>query len=116
MDPEKKEYTCYCPTCSSDPEAAAMETEGETEDETMSEDETPTTSDEEFIVSDSEMAEAEEEECEEDEIELLFESFVNLQEEHKIFKKELAKQSCLLWEIHQELKESKAKRSEAELS
>ena len=78
-------------------------------EETRSEDETPTTSDEEFIVSDSEMAEAEQEECEEDEIELLFESFVNLQEEHKIFKKELAKQSCLLWEIRQELKESKAK-------
>ena len=89
-----------CSTC------LAEETRSEAK---RSEDETPTTSDEEFIVSDSEMAEAEEEECEEDEIELLFESFVNLQEEHKIFKKELAKQSCLLWEIRQELKESKAK-------
>ena len=75
-------------------------------EETRSEDETPTTSDEEFIVSDSEMEEAENEECEEDQIELLFESFVNLQEEHKILKKELAKQSCLLWEIRQELKEN----------
>ena len=78
-------------------------------DSPRSQDETPTTSDEEFIVSDLEMEEVEEEECEEDEIELLFESFVNLQEEHKIFKNELAKQSCLLWEIRQELKESKAK-------
>ena len=77
----------------------------------QSADETPTISDEEFIVSDSEMVEAEEEECEEDDIELLYESFVNLQEEHKIFKKELAKQSNLLWEIHQELKESEAELS-----
>ena len=94
-----------CSTCL----AEETRSEAERSEAERSEDETPTTSDEEFIVSDSEMAEAEQEECEEDEIELLFESFVNLQEEHKIFKKELAKQSCLLWEIRQELKESKAK-------
>ena len=93
-----------------DPEIEANEAERASEaswgEAERSEDETPTTSDEEFIVSDSEMAEAEQEECEEDEIELLFESFVNLQEEHKILKKELAKQSCLLWEIRRELKEN----------
>ena len=83
------------------------------EEETVSEDESeaesaaasPTTSDEDFIVSDSEMEEVEQEDAVEDQIELLFESFVNLQEEHKILKKELQKQSCLLFEIHQELKE-----------
>ena len=69
------------------------------EEQERSEDESPTTSDEEFIVSDSEMEKAENEECDEDQIELLFESFINLQEEHKIFKKELQKQSCLPWEI-----------------
>ena len=79
------------------------------EEKERSEDETPTTSDEEFIVSDSEMEEEGQEECEEDQIELLFESIVNLQEEHKILKKELQKQSCLLFEIHQELKENQAK-------
>ena len=41
------------------------------QDSSRSEDETPTTSDEEFIVSDSEMEEAEQEELEEDDIELL---------------------------------------------
>ena len=45
-------------------------------DSSRSEDETPTTSDEEFIVSDSEMEEAEQEELEEDDIELLYESFI----------------------------------------
>ena len=103
MNPETPE--CYCPTCRSDPEAAEI-----------SEDESPTTSDEEFIVSDSEIAEAEAEESEEDEMEILFESFINLQEEHKLFKQELAKQNNLLWEIYDELKEnqrSEAKRSEA---
>ena len=79
------------------------------EEEERSEDESPTTSDEEFIVSDSEMEAEGHQECEEDQIELLFESFVNLQEEHKILKKELAKQSCLLWEIRRELKENQAK-------
>ena len=74
-----------------------------------SEDETPTISDEEFIVSDSEMEEAEQAESEEDDIELLYESFVNLREENKLFKEELAKQNNLLWEIYEELKESKAK-------
>ena len=55
------------------------------------------------------MAEAEQEECEEDQIELLFESFANLQEEHKILKKELAKQSRLLRKIRREMKENQAK-------
>ena len=76
-----------------------------------SEDETPTISDDEFIVSDSEIAEAEAEESEEDDIELLYESFVNLREENKLFKEELAKQNNLLWEIYEELKENQ--RSEA---
>ena len=58
--------------------------------ETESLDETPTTSDEEFIVSDSEMEEAEQEELEEDDIELLYESFINLREENKLIKEELA--------------------------
>ena len=74
-----------------------------------SEDETPTISDDEFIVSDSEIAEAEAEESEEDDIELLYESFINLREENKLIKEELAKQNNLLWEIYDELKESKAK-------
>ena len=105
MDLEKPEveYICHCAMCSNDPEAA-------------SEDETPTTSDEDFIVSDSEMEEVGQEDAVEDQIELLFESFVNLQEEHKILKKELQKQSCLLFEIHQELKEKSPQRNEAKRS
>ena len=83
------------------------------EEEIVSEDESeaesPTTSDEDFTVSDSEMEEVSQEDAVEDQIDLLFESFVNLQEEHKILKKELQKQSCLLFEIHQELKKSSAK-------
>ena len=78
-------------------------------DSSRSQDETPTTSDDEFIVSDSEMEEAEQEESEEDDIELLYESFINLREENKLIKQELAKQSNLLWEIYEELKESKLK-------
>ena len=74
------------------------------EEETVSEDETPTTSDEDFIVSDSEMEEVEADDSIEDQLELLFESFVNLQEENKLLKKELEKQGSLLFEIHQELK------------
>ena len=74
------------------------------EEETVSEDETPTTSDEDFIVSDSEMEEVEADDSVEDQLELLFESFVNLQGENKILKKELQKQGSLLFEIHQELK------------
>ena len=77
--------------------------------ETESLDETPTTSDEEFIVSDSEMKEAEQEELEEDDIELLYESFINLREENKLIKEELAKQNNLLWEIYEELKKIKSK-------
>ena len=125
MDLEKKpevEYNCHCATCENDPEAEMDLEKPEVEyicqcamcsndPEAASEDETPTTSDEDFIVSDSEMEEVEQEDAEEDQIELLFESFVNLQEEHKILKKELQKQSCLLFEIHQELKENQAKRS-----
>ena len=109
MDLEKPEveYNCYCAMCSNDPEAAS-------EDE--SEAESPTTSDEDFIVSDSEMEEVSQEDAVEDQIDLLFESFVNLQEEQKILKKELQKQSCLLFEIHQELKEKSPQRSEAKLS
>ena len=93
-------------------ETSASETLG-SEDETRSEDETPTTSDEDFIVSDSEMEEVEAEDSIEDQLELLFESFVNLQEENKILKKELEKQGSLLFEIHQELKANitSAKRS-----
>ena len=79
------------------------------QDSSRSEDETPTTSDEEFIVSDSEMEEVEQAESEEDDIELLYESFINLREENKLIKQELAKQSNLLWEIYEELKESKLK-------
>ena len=79
------------------------------QDSSRSEDETPTTSDEEFIVSDSEMEEAEQEELEEDDIELLYESFINLREENKLIKQELAKQNNLLWEIYEELKKIKSK-------
>ena len=79
------------------------------QDSSRSETETPTTSDEEFIVSDSEMEEAEQEELEEDDIELLYESFINLREENKLIKEELAKQNNLLWEIYEELKEIKSK-------
>ena len=89
-----------------DPEIESVSEMSESE---RSADETPTTSDEEFIVSDSEMEEAEQAESEEDDIELLYESFVNLREENKLFKQELAKQNNLLWEIYEELKESKAK-------
>ena len=83
------------------------------EEETVSEDETPTTSDEDFIVSDSEMEEVEADDSIEDQLELLFESFVNLQEENKILKKELEKQGSLLFEICKDLKANttSAKRS-----
>ena len=76
------------------------------EEETVSEDETPTTSDEDFIVSDSEMEEVEADDSIEDQLELLFESFVNLQEENKILKKELEKQGSLLFEICKDLKKT----------
>ena len=79
------------------------------QDSSRSEDETPATSDEEFIVSDSEMEEVEQAESEEDDIELLYESFINLREENKLIKQELAKQNNFLWEIYEELKESKLK-------
>ena len=92
-----------CLTCSE--EEIVSEDESEAERAAAS----PTTSDEDFIVSDSEMEEVSQEDAVEDQIDLLFESFVNLQEKHKILKKELQKQSCLLFEIHQELKKSSAK-------
>ena len=76
------------------------------EEETVSETESPTTSDEDFIVSDSEMEEVEADDSIEDQLELLFESFVNLQEENKLLKKELEKQGSLLFEICQELKKN----------
>ena len=69
-------------------------------------DETPTTSDEDFIVSDSEMEEVEADDSIEDQLELLFESFVNLQEENKLLKKELEKQGSLLFEICKDLKKN----------
>ena len=86
-------------------ETSASETLG-SEDETRSEDETPTTSDEDFIVSDSEMEEVEADDSIEDQLELLFESFVNLQEENKLLKKELEKQGSLLFEICKDLKKN----------
>ena len=86
-------------------ETSASETLG-SEDETRSEDETPTTSDEDFIVSDSEMEEVEADDSIEDQLELLFESFVNLQEENKLLKKELEKQGSLLFEICKDLKKT----------
>ena len=53
MDLEKPEveYNCHCAMCENDPEAE-LEAELEAASETVSEDETPTTSDEDFIVSD----------------------------------------------------------------
>ena len=58
-----------------------------------SEDETPTISDEEFIVSDSENGGSRTRgNRKKDDIELLYESFINLREENKLFKQELAKQ------------------------
>ena len=137
MDLEKKpevEYNCHCAMCENDPEAE-MDLEKpeveynchcamcENDPEAASEDETPTTSDEDFIVSDSEMEEVSQEDAVEDQMDLLFESFVNLQEEQKILKKELQKQSRLLFANQQELKKiisevqrSAAKYSEVKLS
>ena len=89
--------------------SSTVSSEAELSEAERSEDETPTTSDEEFIVSDSEMEEVEQAESEEDDIELLYESFINLREENKLIKQELAKQNNLLWEIYEELKESKPK-------
>ena len=83
-----------------------LTSEEETVSEAESADETPTTSDEDFIVSDSEMEEVEAEDSIEDQLELLFESFVNLQEENKILKKELEKQGSLLFEICKDLKKN----------
>ena len=94
-------------------EANAPENLTCSEEETVSEDESPTTSDEDFIVSDSEMEEVEADDSIEDQLELLFESFVNLQEENKILKKELEKQGSLLFEICKDLKKTPPLRSEA---
>ena len=63
----------------------------------MSESETPTTSDEEFIVSDEEG---------EDEVEDLIKENENLKKENEVLKNELKKQSEIIWEISWELKES----------
>ena len=60
------------------------------EEESMSESETPTTSDEEFIVSDEE---------EEDSVEELIEENENLKKENKVLKNELKKQGEIIWEI-----------------
>ena len=88
-----------------------LTSEEETVSEAESADETPTTSDEDFIVSDSEMEEVEADDSIEDQLELLFESFVNLQEENKILKKELEKQGSLLFEICKDLKKTPPLRS-----
>ena len=92
-----------------------LTSEEETVSETESVDESPTTSDEDFIVSDSEMEEVEADDSIEDQLELLFESFVNLQEENKLLKKELEKQGSLLFEICKDLKKNttSAKRAQS---
>ena len=89
-----------CLTCSE--EEIVSEDESEAERAAAS----PTTSDEDFIVSDSEMEEVEADDSIEDQLELLFESFVNLQEENKLLKKELEKQGSLLFEICKDLKKT----------
>ena len=66
-----------------------LTSEEETVSEHESADETPTPSDEDFIVSDSEMEEVEADDSIEDQLELLFESFVNLQEETRFSKRNL---------------------------
>ena len=73
-------------------------------------DETPTTSDQEFIVSDSEMTDVSFTDSIEDDIALLTESYLHLMEKVKILSKEnqviknhLSKQQDLLWEIYEEL-------------
>ena len=63
----------------------------------MNEDESPTISDAEFIVSDEE---------EEDEVEELIEENENLKKENKLLKNQLKKQGKIIWAISQELKES----------
>ena len=77
MDLEKPEveYNCYCAMCSNDPEAAS-EDEGE--------DETPTTSNEDFIVSDSEMEEVSQEDAAEDQMDLLFISLIRMRSKRDI--------------------------------
>ena len=72
------------------------------QDSSRSEDETPTTSDEEFIVSDSEMEEAEQEELEEDDIELLYESFYQSSGgKTNLLKRNSQNKNNLLWEIYE---------------
>ena len=70
-------------------------------------DETPTTSDDEFIVSDSEMTDISSDSIEDD-IAVLTESYLHLMEQVKILSKEnkvikdhLSKQQDLLWEIYE---------------
>ena len=80
------------------------------QDSSRSEDETPTTSDEEFIVSDSEMTDVSSTDSLEDDVAVLTESYLHLMEELKILSKEnkvikdhLSKQQDLLWAIYEEL-------------
>ena len=61
----------------------------------MDHENSPTTSDEEFIVTDSQMEEESDYEDIEDRLELLFESFVNLQEKQKLLEKEIQRQGNL---------------------
>ena len=62
----------------------------------MDHENSPTTSDEEFIVTDSQMEEESDYEDIEDRLELLFESFVNLQEKQKLLEKEIQRQGNLI--------------------
>ena len=73
-----------------------------------SENETPTASDQEFIVSDSEMTDASSFDSLEDDVAVLTESYLHIMEELKTLFKEnqaikdhLAKQQDLLWEIYE---------------
>ena len=61
----------------------------------------PAASDEEFIVTDSQMEEESDYEEIEDRLELLFESFVNLQEKQKLLEKEIKRQGYLLAKLTQ---------------
>ena len=76
------------------------------------EDETPTASDQEFIVSDSEMTDVSSTDSLEDDVAVLTESYLHLMEEFKIISKEnkvikdhLSKQQDLLWEIYETVRQ-----------
>ena len=80
------------------------------QDSSRSEDETPTTSDEEFYwFPIRKWRKPNKRNRKKTTLNFLYESFINLREENKLIKQELAKQSNLLWEIYEELKESKLK-------